>query len=97
MAESLKERLVIWIWNHTLNCAEMSRLASRSLDGPLPLWIWLKMRLHYLFCLCCKRYSKHLKFLHASAPHFDEETALLPNRILSASAKQRIVHRLQAG
>jgi hypothetical protein len=45
----------------------------------------------------CKRYFKHLKFLHAAFPHFEEHAALLSNQSLSAAAKQRIVQRLQAG
>jgi hypothetical protein len=34
---SLKKRFVVWIWNHTPNCAQMSRLASQSFEEPLPL------------------------------------------------------------
>jgi hypothetical protein len=75
----------------------MSRLASQSLDGPLPTRTRVKMRLHYFICVWCKRYLKHLKFLHAAAPHLGQDPGLLRSRTLSAAAKQRIVHRLQAG
>ena len=93
--ESLKTRWVVWVWNHTPNCADMSRLASRSLEQPLSLRTRLKMRLHYLICAWCKRYFKQLTSLHEAAPHFDEHAATLPGRGLSAEAKQRIVQRLQ--
>ena len=96
MFESLKTRWIVWLWKHTPNCAEMSRLASRSLEQPLPLRTRLKMRLHYLICAWCKRYFKQLKFLHEAAPHFDEHAEILPNRGLSAEARQRIKQRLQA-
>jgi len=93
----VKRAVVKWIWEHTPNCAEMSRLASQSLERPHPLRIWMKMKLHYVMCIWCKRYLKHVKFLHAAAPHLDEHTKFLPQRTLSAAAKQRIVQRLQTG
>jgi hypothetical protein len=93
----LKTRFVIWVWNHTPNCAEMSRLASQSFEQPIPLGTWLKMRLHYLICVWCSRYLKHLNFLHAAAPRLNEQANLPAARGLSAEAKQRMVQRLQAG
>ena len=93
--ESIKLRAVVWVWNHTPNCADMSRLASRSLDQPLSLRLRLKMRLHYLICAWCKRYFKQLKFLHEAAPRFEEHAGALPGRGLSAEAKQRLVQRLK--
>jgi hypothetical protein len=97
IADSFKRACVTWVWERTLNCAEMSRLASQSLDGPLPLRMWFKMKLHYVICVWCKRYLKHLQFFHLAVPRFDDHAGLLENRTLSAAAKQRIVQRLQAG
>jgi hypothetical protein len=94
---SLKTRWIVWVWNHTPNCAEMSRLASQSLEQPLTLRTRLKMRLHYLICAWCKRYFKQLRFLHQAAQHFDEHAGILPNRGLFAEAKRRIAQRLQGG
>ena len=94
--DSLKTRWIVWVWNHTPNCAEMSRLASRSLEQPPSLRTRLKMRLHYLICAWCKRYFKQLTFLHEAAPHFDKHPGALPSRGLSAEARQRITQRLQA-
>ena len=93
--ESLKTRWIVWVWKHTPNCADMSRLASRSLEQPLSMRTRLKMRLHFLICAWCKRYFKQLTFLHEAAPHFDEHAETLLNRGLSAEARQRIVERLQ--
>ena len=97
IVELLKKRWVVWVWNHTPNCAEMSRLASQSFEHSLPLRTRLKMRLHYLICVWCARYLKHLKFLHTAATRLDEHTNLPAAHGLSAEAKQRIVHRLQTG
>jgi len=92
---SLKTRWIVWVWNHTPNCAEMSRLASRSLEQPPSMRKWLKMRLHYLICTWCKRYFTQLRFLHEAARHFDEHAGPLPVRSLSLEARRRIVERLQ--
>jgi DNA-directed RNA polymerase specialized sigma24 family protein len=93
--DSLKTRWIAWVWNHTPNCAEMSRLASRSLEQPLSMRTWLKMRLHYLICAWCKRYFTQLRFLHEAAPHFDEHAGTLPARSLSVEARRRLMQRLQ--
>jgi len=95
LLESLKMRWIVWVWNHTPNCAEMSRLASSSLDQP-PSWkLRCKMRLHYLICVWCERYRKHLKFLHRVAPQFPQELETASNQKLSTEAKQRMIQHLQ--
>jgi hypothetical protein len=93
---SLKRSWVLWAWNHTPNCAEMSRLASQSFEASLPLGMRFKMRLHYLICVWCSRYVKHLRFLHTAAPQLEEHLSMPAARALSAEAKQRIVQRMQA-
>jgi hypothetical protein len=93
--ERIKRLLIVWIWNHTPNCAEMSRLASKGIDQPLSLRIRLRMRLHYLICVWCKRYFKQLRFLHEAAPRFDEHAGTLPTHSLSVEARRRIVQRLR--
>ncbi|MEO6036161.1 MAG: zf-HC2 domain-containing protein [Verrucomicrobiota bacterium] len=44
-------------------CGEISRLSSRSLDGPLSFGERLSMRLHFATCLWCRRYHVQLRFL----------------------------------
>ena len=73
LMEALKTRWIVWVWNHTPTCAEMSRLASQSLEQPLSLKMRFKMWLHFLICVWCERYYKHLKFLHRAAPQFAEQ------------------------
>jgi hypothetical protein len=93
--EALKTRWVVWVWQHTPTCAEMSRLASQSLDRPLPLGLRLRMRLHYVICVWCARYLKHLRFLHRAAPRLVEHEHPHLSRPLSAEAKQRMVQKLR--
>jgi hypothetical protein len=95
LMESLKTRWIVWMWNHTPNCAEMSRLASQSLEQPLSLKMRFKMWLHFLICVWCERYQKHLKFLHRAAPKFGEQVDSVSSSRLSVEAKQRIKVRLQ--
>ena len=90
LLEAARTRWVVWVWNHTPNCAEMSRLASISLDQPPSLKVRFKMWLHYLICVWCERYYKHLKFLHHAAPQFSEQLEMVSNRGLSVEAKERI-------
>ncbi len=66
------------------SCKEMTRLLSDSLETPLP---WPKrsvMHLHLLICGTCRRYRRHLLFMHkvlAGHNHL---------MFLSDTAKQRI-------
>lgn len=92
--DSWKRRWVVWVWTHTPNCAEMSRLASRSLEQPLPFGLRCRMRLHHLICVWCHRYEKHLRFLRRTAPRLPEETGTADQPGLSPEARQRILKRL---
>lgn len=93
--DALKTRWVVWVWNHTPDCAEMSRLASQSLERPLPPGLRLRMRLHHLICVWCQRYSRQLKFLHRAAPRLNGGAENSPGQGLSPEAKRRIAQRLR--
>ena len=93
--ESLKKRWIIWVWNHTPNCMEISRLASLSLDRPLSLRMRFKMGLHSLICVWCKRYARHLRFLQSTAPRMREEFEATSSPGLSNEAIRRILERLR--
>ena len=93
---SLKTKFVIWVWNHTPNCAEMSRLTSRSLDEPLRLKLRLQMRLHQCICAWCRRYFEQINFLHTHAPRLAVKTVTMTSKGLSAEARQRIVKAIHA-
>jgi hypothetical protein len=95
LLQEVKTLWVVWVWNHTPHCAEMSRLASASLERP-PGWkLRLKMWLHYLICVWCERYRKHLNFLHRAAPRSPEHLEHLPNQAMSREAKDRMKRRLR--
>ena len=95
LLESLKMRCVVWVWNHTPNCAEMSRLASLSFEQPPSLALRLRMRLHHLICVWCQRYERQLRFLHRVAPKMLEEVGKTSDRQLSQESKRRMVEWLR--
>ena len=92
---ALKLRWVVWVWNHTPTCVEMARLASESLDHPLSWKTRLKMRLHWLICVWCRRYFKQIHLMHEHAPNLTEQLESLPTARLSPDAKLRLKTRLQ--
>ena len=92
----IKTRFVVWVWNHTPTCAEMSRLTSRALEQPLTLKMRLKIRLHFVICAWCRRYFEQINFLHQCAPRLGLELGELSGRGMSAEAKQRITQRIKA-
>lgn len=94
---SLKTKFVVWVWNHTPTCAEMSRFTSRALEQPLSLKMRMKMRLHFVICAWCRRYFEQINFLHQSAPKLGLELGELPGRGMSVEAKQRILQRVRTG
>jgi hypothetical protein len=87
---SLKAKFVVWVWNHTPTCAEMSRLTSRAMEQPLSLKMRLKMRLHFVICAWCQRYFEQINFLHTHAPKLGLQLEVLPKRDMSAEARERI-------
>lgn len=93
----LRTGFVVWVWNHTPTCAEMSRITSRALEQPLTIKMRMKMRLHFVICAWCRRYFEQINFLHHTAPRLDLELGELPGRGMSAEAKQRIMQRIKAG
>jgi hypothetical protein len=92
---SLKDHFGLWVWRHTPHCREIVRLASQSLEQPLPIRTRLKIRLHFIVCVWCHRYVTHLKFLHRAGHQAGDHLETMPSRGLSAEARERIVKRLK--
>jgi len=93
---SFKTSFVVWVWNHTPSCTEMSRLTSRSFDESLPLKFRLQMWLHHLICIWCKRYFHQLSYLHRTAPMLELRFPTSSERRLSSEARRRISQQLAA-
>jgi len=92
----LKTTCVVWVWNHTPTCAEMSRLTSQALEQPITIKTRFKMRLHFVMCAWCRRYFEQINFLHEAAPRLGLELGEAPARGMSVEAKQRIMQRIRS-
>lgn len=92
---NIQTRAVIWVWNHSPNCAEMSRLASRDFENPVSQMTRLKMWMHCLICVWCKRYRAQLQFMHRAAPRLTHKFDANCRHALSPAARERILTSLR--
>ncbi len=83
-----------------LNCKEVSRLVSQSLDRKFPFWQRMGVRIHLSMCKLCRGFQKDLLNLRSAAgQHADDikMDASEPNAALSEEARERIQHALESG
>jgi len=50
-----------------LNCRQVTRLVSQSMNARLPWHQRLAVRFHLLYCVWCRRYAAHTQFLRKAA------------------------------
>ncbi len=81
-----------------LNCKDVTRLISRSMDASLPLGERIGVRIHLLMCKFCARYERQLlqiretiRSLAAAGDRFEA----LHGEGLSAEARDRMKKSLQ--
>lgn len=74
-------------------CKTVAKLASDSMERQLTLGEWLVMKTHLCFCPACRRFTRHLRFLHRATRLFGEEW---PGKAkLRGEARERIRHELE--
>ncbi|MGD9330259.1 MAG: zf-HC2 domain-containing protein [Desulfobacterales bacterium] len=76
-----------------LNCRDVSRLVSDSMDRSLPLSTRIKMRIHLGMCKYCARYAKQLHFLRKICA---ENVEIPSEASLSDAAIERIRDAVRA-
>lgn len=91
---SVKNKVIVWIWENSLTCKDVTRLASQSLDGPLPFITRIRMRMHMLICVWCERYAKQIRSMHEAMPHYEEHVDRVANKTLPNDAKERMKRAL---
>ena len=96
-----------WVWclkETTGSCADITRLLSQGMDRPLPWHVRLKIRIHFLICDLCQRYSRQIRFLREAMRKYPERldhsggvnpAAGTPPAGLPADAKERLKQRLR--
>jgi hypothetical protein len=78
-----------------LNCRQATRLISQSMDSSLPWHRRLGVRFHLLYCVWCRRYAAHLRFLRKATNQLSPEDLALSSHKLSREAKEQMQARLQ--
>lgn len=78
-----------------LNCRQVTRLVSRSMDERLPWHLRLGVRIHLLYCVWCRRYLAQVRFLRIAARRLANGLEDTPDHTLSQEAKAQIQARLR--
>jgi Putative zinc-finger len=75
-----------------LNCRQVSRLVSRSMDEKLAWHERLAVRFHLLYCVWCRRYTSQIQFLRKAAKGLSPDE--FHGAKLSEEAKEQMRQRL---
>ena len=78
-----------------LNCRQVARLISQSMDATLPWHRRLGMRIHLLYCVWCRRYAAQLKLLRKAARELPPEDLECSAGKLSSQAKVQMRQHLK--
>ncbi len=82
-----------------LNCKEVSRLVSQSLDRKFPFWQRMGVWIHLSLCRLCRGFRKDLLNLRSAARQYADDikmNASAPNAAFSEEARKRIQHALES-
>jgi hypothetical protein len=86
----LKLKLLTFVWNRIPSCREMGRLASLSLEKPLPLVMRIKIKIHFWICVWCKRYAQQIEFLNRQFMLGGEKKVTFSRHTLSDAARSKM-------
>ena len=78
-----------------LNCRQVTRLVSRSMDSKLPWYQRLGVRIHLWYCVWCRRYAEQVRFLRRASHDLAGELDAAPEGALSPEAKDQMRERLR--
>ncbi len=78
-----------------LNCRQITRLVSQSMDTRLPWYQRLAVRIHLLYCVWCRRYAAQVRFLRKAARKLTAEGNASSALKLPKEAKEQMRKRLQ--
>ena len=92
----LQTKLVIFIGKRTPKCREMVQILSKSMDEPMPLWMRIKKRLHFLICCWCQRYEEQLHYLRKTAAEYPDHIPQSSGSV-SSELKERWKETLRRG
>lgn len=97
MTNRFKSILTLPVWLVTPRCHEMTRLISKEKESSNGLVTDLRMRLHFSFCLWCRRYRDHLGLIDGFCREFIDSPHDHNSPALSDEAKARMKVALAEG
>ena len=53
-----------------ISCKEASRVISQMQEGGVSLPLYLRIRLHLLWCEACRRFEQQMRFLHRAMQRY---------------------------
>ena len=53
-----------------ISCKDASRAISQMQDGNVSVPLYLRIRLHLLWCEACKRFEQQMRFLHRAMQRY---------------------------
>lgn len=53
-----------------ISCKDASRAISQIQDGNVSVPLYLRIRLHLLWCEACKRFEQQMRFLHRAMQRY---------------------------
>ena len=81
-----------------LNCKEVSKLVSESLDRKFSFWQRTGVWIHLSMCKLCRGFRKDLLNLRSAARQYADDIKMNagePNATLSEEARERILHAFE--
>jgi Putative zinc-finger len=78
-----------------LNCRQVTRLVSKSMDDRLPWHQRLAIRFHLLYCVWCRRYAAQIQFLRKATKALAVASTEASTPKLSVEAKEQMRKRLE--
>jgi hypothetical protein len=90
LTDWLPRRAILLIVRYTPDCHNMTRLVSQSMDRRLPFGTWVRMKLHYIICVWCERYTEQIAFVKDAARSFAENSANSGTETISPERKKRL-------
>ena len=92
----LRARLAAWNALLMLTCHDMTRFCSQEQEGPLPLSVRWRMKLHFLVCLWCRRYRNQLGLIRRSLTSYPYLDPGQTHPGLPQEAKERLKKALRS-
>lgn len=92
---SLKLRLMIAFSKLTPDCPAIAQLASAGLDRRLTVVERIRIRMHFLICRWCRRYTRQLRFMRSAARRMADEGANPSAHALPPEVRARFKERLR--